>query len=373
MKYELITADNALAECCQAALKADELAIDTEFVRTRTYFPRLGLIQLYDGSHLSLIDPLTINDWGPFKNLLSDQKVTKFLHACSEDLEVFLSQFHMLPETLIDTQILASFSGYPPGCGFASIVESVTGIVLDKSESRTDWMARPLTKRQLDYAAADVYYLLPVARKLLAATEAAGQMAAALSECELLSQRRSIVILPGEAWRDISHASQLRPRQLAVLKLIAAWRLIQARERDIAVNFVLNEKNLWRVARYMPGSLEELSHLGLSGQEIRFHGSVLLDRVEQANALPETDLPAVPVSPLEHPDYKKAFSQIKRAMLEMVSTSGLSQELLASRRQINQLLSWYWQSKPGQHLPELLSGWRAELMGDKIVQILAHY
>ncbi|MEX8986810.1 ribonuclease D, partial [Salmonella enterica] len=135
-------------------------ALDTEFVRTRTYYPQLGLIQLFDGANVALIDPLGISDWSPLKAVLRDTGITKFLHAGSEDLEVFLNAFGELPEPLIDTQILAAFCGRPLSWGFASMVEEYTGVALDKSESRTDWLARPLSERQCEYAAADVWYLL---------------------------------------------------------------------------------------------------------------------------------------------------------------------------------------------------------------------
>ncbi len=138
------------------------------------------------------------------------------------------------------------------------MVEEYTGVALDKSESRTDWLARPLSERQCEYAAADVWYLLPIAKKLMIETEAAGWLPAALDECRLMQQRRQEIQAPEEAWRDITNARQLRTRQLACLQLLADWRLRKARERDMAVNFVVREENLWAVARYMPGSLGEL-------------------------------------------------------------------------------------------------------------------
>lgn len=250
----MITDNEALVAICQRARQVSAVALDTEFVRTRTYYPRLGLIQLFDGETVSLIDPLTISDWTPFVALMQENSITKFLHAGSEDLEVFLHEYGMLPEPMIDTQILAAFTGRPLSSGFATVVESFIGITLDKSESRTDWLARPLTEKQCQYAAADVFYLLPVAHKLMAETEAAGQMAAALDECRLLCQRRTAQLDPQEAYREITNAWQLRPRQLAALQLMAAWRLALAREKDMAVNFVVREENLWKAARYLPGS-----------------------------------------------------------------------------------------------------------------------
>lgn len=236
----------------------------------------MGLIQLFDGKHVALIDPQGITDWSPLRDILRDTAITKFLHAGSEDLEVFLNTFGELPQPLIDTQILAAFCGRPLSWGFAAMVEEFTGVALDKSESRTDWLARPLTERQCEYAAADVWYLLPITTKLMVETEASGWLPAALDECRLMQQRRQEVLAPEDAWRDITNAWQLRTRQLACLQLLADWRLRKARERDLAVNFVVREEHLWSVARYMPWSLGELDSLGLSGSEIRFHGKTLI-------------------------------------------------------------------------------------------------
>ncbi|HAT2206499.1 TPA: ribonuclease D [Kluyvera intermedia] len=373
MNYQMITTNEALAALCEAAAGTDAIALDTEFVRTRTYYPQLGLIQLYDGERVALIDPLTITDWAPFRDLITNTRVTKFLHAGSEDLEVFLNAFGVMPQPMIDTQILAAFSGRALSWGFAAMVEQYTGVVLDKSESRTDWLARPLTTRQCDYAAADVWYLLPIARTLLAETEEAGWLNAALDECRLMMQRRSEILAPEEAWRDISNAWQLRTRQLACLRLLADWRLRKARERDLAVNFVVREENLWAVARYMPGSMGELDSIGLSGSEIRFHGKTLLSLVAQAQALPEDALPEPLLNLVDMSGYRKAFKAIKAQVQEVSESKGLSAELIASRRQINQLLNWHWQLKPQTNLPELISGWRAELMAEQLKALLTEY
>lgn len=373
LNYQMITQDDALKAACDAARNVPAIALDTEFVRTRTYYPQLGLIQMYDGDSVVLIDPLSITDWTPFRDLLLDSAVTKYLHAGSEDLEVFLNAFGVLPEPLIDTQILAAFCGRPMSWGFAAMVEEYTGIALDKSESRTDWLARPLTERQCDYAAADVWYLLPIAHKLMAETQASGWLPAALDECRLMQQRRREVVAPSEAWRDIANAWQLRTRQLACLQLLADWRLRKARERDLAVNFVVREEHLWSVARYMPGSMGELDSLGLSGSEIRFHGKTLLGLVSTAQALPEDALPEPLLNLMDMPGYRKVFKEIKTLVQDVSKEKGVSAELLASRRQINQVLNAHWGLKAASGVPEMLAGWRGEMMDGRLTTLLNAY
>lgn len=369
----MITTNDALSTLCDTLRQVTSIALDTEFVRTRTYYPQLGLVQLFDGENTALIDPLGITDWAPLQAILQDTHITKYLHAGSEDLEVFLNVFGSMPQPLIDTQILAAFCGRPMSWGFAAMVEEYSGVKLDKSESRTDWLARPLTERQCDYAAADVWYLLPIAHKLMAETEQAGRLPAALDECRLMQQRRQEVVDPAEAWRDITNAWQLRTRQLACLQLLADWRLRKARDRDMAVNFVVREEHLWSVARYMPGSMGELDSLGLSGSEIRFHGKTLLSLVEKAQALPEDALPEPLLNLMDMPGYRKAFKEIKALVQEVGQASDYSPELLASRRQINQLLNWHWQLKARDHAPEMISGWRGELLAGRLDALLAEY
>ncbi len=371
MNYQIITQDAQLAQVCQRARLVPMAALDTEFVRTRTYWPRLGLIQLFDGEQTSLIDPLTISDWAPMKALLQDESVTKFLHAGSEDLEVFWHAFGVMPTPMIDTQVLAAFLGHPLSCGFATMVEKYSGVALDKSESRTDWLARPLTERQLDYAAADVWYLLPIARRLMDEIDQTGWLAAVQDECRLMAARRREQQEPDDAWRDIGNAWQLRTRQLGCLRLLASWRLRKARERDMAVNFVVREEHLWQVARHMPGTLGELDSLGLSGSEIRFHGKTLIRLVEEAKALPEEALPAPLANLIDMPGYRGIFKEIKALVQKVAEDNGLTPELLASRRQINQLLNAHWGLKPATLAPELTSGWRGQLFGDQLQALLA--
>ncbi|WP_340619881.1 ribonuclease D [Xenorhabdus siamensis] len=373
MNYQLITSDAQLQSICNRAKQHARIALDTEFVRTRTYYPHLGLIQLFDGEQLSLIDPLGISQWQPLRELLTDPDVLKFIHAGSEDLEAFWNSFQCMPAPIIDTQVLAAFIGHPLSCGFATLVAEYLNVELDKSESRTDWLARPLSKKQCEYAAADVYYLLPLADILMAKTEQLGYLGAAKDESALIAQRRKEVLMPEYAYKDISNAWQLRPRQLACLKKLAAWRLNQARERDLAVNFVIREENLWQVARYMPTSLGELDALGLSGQEIRCHGRRLLAMVAESRDLPEEKCPAQMMNLVDYPGYRKAFKEIKSLIAQVSESHSFNAELLASRRQINQLLCWHWKLKSTEQQPELIRGWRGKWLAEPIAGILENY
>lgn len=373
LNYHLITTDAQLKEVCQAASKASKIALDTEFVRVKTYYPQLGLIQLYDGEQLSLIDPIAITNMEPFKNLLTDGKVTKILHAGSEDIEVFFHHLACVPQPMLDTQIMAAFVGDPISSGFASLVNKYLTIALDKSESRTDWLVRPLSDKQCQYAAADVCFLLPLAEKLQQLIDKLGYLPAVTDECQRILLRRQEILTPAEAYKSIKNSWQLRAQQLACLKQLAAWRLNQARRRDLAINFVVREEHLWKIARYLPNSLTELQTIGLTGQEIRCHGQDLLQIVTQCHALEEKACPQPLYHLIDHPKYREAFKAVKTLTKQISEQQKLNTELLASRRQINQLLAIHWGLKKSHNTPDLLAGWRGQLLTNPLKQLLALY
>ena len=147
--FTLIQNNEELAQVCQLARQQSAVALDTEFMRISTYYPKLGLIQLYDGERVSLIDPLSITDFSPFVELLRDQQVTKILHACNEDLLVFLQEFDALPQPMMDTQIMARFLGFANSAGLAKLVLHYLGVEMDKGATRTNWLKRPLSPVQL--------------------------------------------------------------------------------------------------------------------------------------------------------------------------------------------------------------------------------
>ena len=149
MQYQLITTFEQLDKVCKAAQRQEAVALDTEFVRTRTLTPHLGLIQLYDGHQLVLIDPLAIDNMQPFISLMENTAVVKVLHSCSEDMEAFLTAFGTVPTPVFDTQLAGSMLDMGPSLGYAKLVELLCDISLDKGESRTDWLARPLREAHL--------------------------------------------------------------------------------------------------------------------------------------------------------------------------------------------------------------------------------
>ncbi|OOF35698.1 ribonuclease D [Rodentibacter heidelbergensis] len=361
--FSLITNNQSLADCCHLARQKSAVALDTEFVRVSTYFPKLGLIQLYDGEQISLIDPLTITDFSPFIALLADSKVLKILHACSEDLLVFLQEFDQLPQPMIDTQIMARFLGLGNSVGLAKLALKYLNTEVDKGATRTNWMKRPLSETQLHYAAGDVYYLLPIYQCLQKELSTTLWLNAVQSDCAMaLSKTKKLQDREGEkAYLDIPNVWKLNPLELARLKVLAKWRQDVAIERDLALSYVVKSESLWKVAKHNPRNTSEMLEMGLSNNEVRVRGKKMLQLLAQARRISPYDYPKRIVRIVDDPRYKKALRLLQEKAYEL-TPQGLTLEILASKRSLEALIKWAWLHNESQEkLPDLLVGWRREI------------
>ncbi|ELV8739640.1 ribonuclease D [Vibrio vulnificus] len=371
MNYQIITENQDLVRVCSKAREADVVMLDTEFVRTRTYYPQLGLIQLFDGDTLSLIDPTVLTDMSAFTELLNDASVMKVLHACGEDLEVFHNAFGAIPVPMVDTQIMAAFLGHGLSTGFAALVEQYLNVELDKSESRTDWLARPLSDKQLEYAAADVHYLLPLYEILLEKVMEAGWWQAAQQESELQASKRVKTPNADNAYLDIKGAWQLKPRELAILKPLATWRMQEAIRRDLALNFVFKEHDLLTVARLGLTSFKRMEEEGMDVRSVQRHGNRIAAMVKSAHETDPEDYPAPIERLMDLPGYKQLFKKLKDEVTHASKATGLASEFLASKKQTNQLISWVWKHQRDQNrLPDLMQGWRLDILGEKMNKLI---
>lgn len=379
MQYQLITTFEQLENVCAIAQTQPAVALDTEFVRTRTLSPHLGLIQLFDGEQLVLIDPLEIEDLSPFVALMENENVVKVLHSCSEDLETFLSAFDTIPTPVFDTQFAASVLGLGATLGYAKLVELLCEVSLDKGESRTDWLARPLREAQLSYAANDVLYLLPCYQQLVEKINQAGKLHWVYQEVELLGQKKRSQMPEDFAYLQIKNNWRLNSEQLTVLQSLAAWRLARAREKDMALNFVFKELHLFEAAQLMPTSKAGLSRMhGLSPQSVRRYGETIIALVEEARerykATPDSLKLPVVKRPIDVPHYKKMLASLKDISERIAKDNEVTTEVIASKKQLNQLLKWYWFSTDDTRVlglkPEVLSGWRQPLFQPHVEALL---
>jgi ribonuclease D len=347
------------------------LAIDTEFVRTRTLYAKLGLLQVCDGEQLALIDPLAIDDLSPFWQLLTDANITKVLHACSEDLEVFLTAGNCKPVNLIDSQIMMSFLGHGLSLGYAAMVKHYTDIELDKSESRTDWTKRPLTEKQLAYASADVDHLFSIFPKLLTELTDTGFLAFAKLETQNMIDKKFTPIDENTLYLNIKMSWRLNPKQLNTLKHLAIWRFQQAKKRDLPIGFVAKDHTLMALAQSNPTSISAMQNLeGIDVLDIRHKGKAMLVVLANADMTAISDYPEKINRLDEYPGYKQIFKKVKSFLVLAGERNGLTIENVASKKQINQFLTWQFDlngAKDSAIRVELLSTWRDELFGQPLI------
>lgn len=364
IEYQWVDDNPSLAQMCLQVAEQSVIALDTEFVRTRTYYPKLGLIQLFDGKQVYLIDPLSITDFSPFTALLTNENVLKVLHACSEDLEVFQHYFKQLPQPMLDTQVMAGFVGIGISIGFAKLALHYLEVELDKGASRTDWLSRPLSEIQLQYACADVWYLLTIYHKLAEDLAKTLWQTAVVEECATLLAKRQIVEDPNKAYKEISNAWQLNQQELAILQILAKWRIEEAEKRDLALNFIIKEQSLLQIAKLQPKHTSILLEF-MHPNEVRIHGKKILWLVELGKQILPENYPPVIRRLVDEAGYKTTFKRLQKRLTE-VCPENLAIELLASKRQLNQLFKWYRNGQDRQKLPELLCGWR-EQFGNKLL------
>jgi len=361
--------DASLAQKCGEWRLLPFVAVDTEFMRVDTFYPIAGLLQVSEGERAYLIDPLLIGDWTPFADLLQDPAVVKVLHACSEDLEVFLRLCGSLPSPLFDTQLAAGYLNLGFSMGYSRLVQAVLNIELPKGETRSDWLQRPLSETQVSYAAEDVLHLAQV-YSLLKTQLSAEKYAWVLEDGAELVANLSREVDPELAYREAKLAWKLSRQQLAVLQALCTWREQQARLRNQPRNRILREHSLWPLARTQPDNLVSLARIeDMHPKTVRQDGEFLLQLIQQAAATPAADWPAALPEPLplEAASLLKKLRAIGQREGERLN---IAPELMLRKKTLEALLKTGYPEGPYQ-LPDSLRGWRRELLGQALLDCLA--
>lgn len=369
MQFDMVTTEKQLHDFI-ATLDDTPISLDTEFVRTRSYFANLGLLQISQNKKITLIDPLAVTDLSPFWQALDGKDC--ILHASSEDLEIIREHKGDLNINLFDTQVACAFLNIGASLGYAKMVETLEGVIVDKGESRTDWCARPLSIKQRDYAAADVLHLGPCLTSLQEKLEDKKMTLFFEQECKMILEQKMQKPNPDNAYKSLNNLFKLDRKGLAVIKALAKWRLLTAQHRNLALNFVVKADNLWLLAHYRPTTLEDLQRLNLLPNEIRIHGQAILNIIKEVEQQEEQSYPPFVSRLVDFPAYKKTLKMIREKIQLCAEQYDLPVELIASKRIINEYLSWLWKldqaQKDNKNKPKLLQGWRFELIGHQFEQ-----
>ncbi len=380
--YVLITDDEALNKCCESWQSHTHLALDTEFMRTDSFYPKVALFQVNDGKKNYLIDPLSISDWVKFQALMLAPEITKIFHSCSEDILVFIYQFGILPSPIFDTQVANAFLNQGFALSYQNMISEQFGINLPKGETRSNWLQRPLSEQQLDYAALDVAYLPEIYSRQKEKLAGMNKLAWVEEDCQrLLSNYQEELEQDfSQTYRNISAAWQLDEKQLYILKALAEWREKRARQRDKPRNWIIKDKELVSIAKIIPKNIAQLGQIeGLNANFIHYEGLALLEvmqkKLNQANACLPKQI-ARPLSNAQKKEFKKAQLLVEKKAVEL----NLPTEILGRKRTLLSLYQSILELKDTTsnepidvgkiRLPDELQGWRNEILVKELIELM---
>lgn len=359
-----LSTSEELAAFCDRASTCKVLAIDTEFLREKTYYPKLCLVQVAAGDDIAAVDPLRVRDLSPLAALLEAPDVTKVFHACSQDLEVLLDGMGVACAPVFDTQLAAAFLGMRQQVSYGSLVEAYCGVHLPKAESLTDWSRRPLDPEQLAYAEDDVRYLPGIYERMLSELTRRDRLSWVGPEmaelCDVSRVRRD----PSEAYLRLRRSGSLTRRQLALAREICAWRERAAAERDVPRKWVLSDEVVVEVCKRAPASLERLRRVRGTEQLSERDARGVLAAVERGRSCPPEECPRV-VKHLRPSPETEGVIDLMYAVLRLISErSGVATQLIATRDDLLEFLQ-------NQGSSRLATGWRRELAGATLERLLS--
>lgn len=365
MHIEYIDNLPALALACQQLAHSPTICVDTEFHRETTYYPKLALIQLADAEHTYCIDPLALPDMQPLQTLFANTNILKVFHAAWQDMEIFLHTFGCLPTPVFDTQIAAALLGMGEQVGYAALIQEYLGVEVDKSQTRTDWLQRPLNEKQIEYAGGDVYYLCrayPLMAEQLRALHREDWLA---DDFRALCNPQNYTPHPPDMWRKIKAHQKLRGVELAILQTTTAWRETTAQQRDKPRKRIINDDALVDIARQKPDSAAQIFSLrSMQGARLtQDDANAILNCIKQASQLPQDAWPRLPKFRKLGADEDALVDALTALLKQQAATHKINPASIASRKQLEALVS-------GERDISLLQGWRLQHAGQALLDFL---
>ncbi len=356
----IVANQTELNALCAELVKGPYFTVDTEFLRDKTYYPQLCLIQVASpGGEPKAIDPLMDGiDLAPLFSLMSDENILKVFHAARQDLEIFYNLMGKVPHPIFDTQVAAMVCGFGESVGYYALVAEICGVHLDKGAQFTDWSRRPLSKKQLVYALDDVTYLRDIYEGLAAQLKETGRTTWLEQEMRILESGETYENLPENAWERIKVRTD-KPKVLALLRAVAAWREREAQGRDVPRQRIVKDEVLADIAVHPPETPEELGKIrGLSADFARGKlGRGLLEAVAKGLATPPKDCPHVVRKPKFPADLTPTLEMLKMLLRIQCAEHGVATKLVANGEDLEAFII-----APDKEQP-LTTGWRHEIFG----------
>jgi ribonuclease D len=355
-EFTLVDQPDTLAS---ALREYDAVGVDTEFMREKTYFAELCLVQIATGDQIYCIDPLSDARARAFWDALLD--TPWILHSGRQDIEVVFQTAGRMPDSIWDTQIAAGLLGYPPQMGYATLVKELFDVEIDKSHTRADWSRRPLSEAYLHYAAEDVEYLLPAHNLLAERLDKMDRLKWAAQDSALLLDTSLYDITPGSAIERLKGARNLRGKRRAAASRLAAWREAEALRANRPRQWIVRDAALMELATRLPARLDELDGIeGLSGRLIRRSGKNIIAAIAASNSDKETYSPPRPPDETQ----KTLLKSMQKKVAECAADLGLAAETIASKRDLSAVII------AGDRSSRVLTGWRRDLIGEQLLALL---
>ncbi|MGJ8639427.1 MAG: ribonuclease D [Opitutaceae bacterium] len=368
----MITTTEALADAVRAAQEAGAVGIDTEFIWDRTYYPTLGLVQIgYPDGHCELVDAPEIEDWSPFAELMSDESVVKILHDAQQDLTILYRACGGYPKNIFDTQRSAGFAGLSSTISLSELLKTLQRVRLDKAETRSNWLARPLTDSQIEYAEDDVRYSTRLMDKIIDRADELGRKDWILDEMKMYE----VESLYGESDPDyemprVRGSGSLTNQQRNLLRALGAWRERQARRRNLPRNFILSDDAIVSLLRRPPKTADDIRPMkGLTERTLERNRKYIWEAIERGI---NGDLPSLPNGRHNGPAPDDGYEARVDLSLAFIKGACLAAKmdppLLGNRAEVTALVLEASNADPERH--RLLRGWRGEFCGQHLLSIL---
>jgi ribonuclease D len=369
---ETVYIDNAgrLAEFCKGLAGAKRIAVDTEFVGEKYYYPRLEVVQLRgEDGPVGIVDAQAISDWSPLAALLADPAILKLFHAADQDLDILGRSAGVRTAPVFDTQLAASMLGFGAQISLVNLVRAIVDVELSGKQTTSDWSHRPLTAEQISYAAADVLHLHAIQAQQAAELKSRGRDGWFLDEqAQRLEGSGYTEQEPMDAWRRVKDWASLSGRDLAVLRELAALRETRARERNVPRKLVLTDESLVELARFQPDTIDKMTKLRRInvGQANRLFTEIR-EATRRGKLLPREEWPCKPAS--EKVDIPTGLVELCQALLRTEAENhGVAPTILATTSDLTQVI--IERAALDTLDNPLLKGWRRELVGERLARLL---
>lgn len=355
----LITTTEQLAAFCASHAETEFVTVDTEFMRERTYWPKLCLIQLGGPEQVVAVDPLAKGiDLAPLFELLDNPRVMKVFHAARQDVEIFFNLTGKIPTPMFDTQVAAMVCGFGDSASYETLAGQLAGAKIDKSSRFTDWSNRPLTEKQIDYALGDVSHLRKVYVRLRDQLAKSGRTDWVREEMEELTSPSTYKIDPMEVWRRFKWRAD-KPRLRALLRELAAWRELEAQRLNVPRNRVVRDEAIMEIAYHPPASAHDLARIrGLStGFAESRQGKEILEAVSRANAVPVDQCPEGEGRRIIPNGVGPVMDLLKVLLKQVCEEHNVASKLIANTDDLEAIAADDNAAVPA------LQGWRRDLFG----------